>query len=110
VVWVWGSLVASDGVSTHLFILAHLDCAPSRQRYRKTTGFLKCSIQWMEKGERISVFEIPTDHLLLDRSPNIGPLKSSWELHKFKNCWNNSFKTSRLLTLLYQQFSKLLIS
>jgi hypothetical protein len=25
-------------------------------------------------------------HLLLDRSPNIGPLISRWELQKFKNC------------------------
>jgi tetratricopeptide (TPR) repeat protein len=29
---------------------------------------------------------IPPDHLLLDRSPNIGPLLSRWELNKFKNC------------------------
>ncbi len=26
------------------------------------------------------------DHLLLDRSPNIGPLISRWELDKFRNC------------------------
>ncbi len=30
--------------------------------------------------------EQPPDHLLLDRSLNIGPLKSRWELDKFKNC------------------------
>ncbi len=29
---------------------------------------------------------VPPDHLLLDRSPNIGPLTSRWELDKFKNC------------------------
>jgi hypothetical protein len=29
---------------------------------------------------------VSTDHLLLDKSPNIGPLKSRWELDKFKNC------------------------
>jgi hypothetical protein len=52
----------------------------------------------------------PPDHLLLDMSPNIGPLISRWELDKFKNCWNKSFKTSNILTLLYQQFSNLLIS
>jgi hypothetical protein len=28
----------------------------------------------------------PTDHLLLDRSPDIGLLISRWELDKFKNC------------------------
>jgi hypothetical protein len=52
---------------------------------------------------------LPPDHLLLDRSPNIGPLKSRWELGKFKNCWNKIFRTSKILTLLYQQFSNLLI-
>ncbi len=50
------------------------------------------------------------DHLLLDRSPNIGPLISCWKLDKFKNCWNKSFKTSKKLTLVYQKFSNLLIS
>jgi hypothetical protein len=30
---------------------------------------------------------IPPDHLLLDSAPNLGPLKSCWELDKFKNCW-----------------------
>jgi hypothetical protein len=28
--------------------------------------------------------ELPPDHLLLDRSPYIGPLISRWKLHKFK--------------------------
>jgi hypothetical protein len=50
------------------------------------------------------------DHLLSDRSPNIGPLISCWELDKFKNCRYKSFRTSKILTLLYQQFSNLLIS
>jgi hypothetical protein len=50
------------------------------------------------------------DHVLLDRSPNIGLLISRWELDKFKNCWNKSFRTSKIRTLLYQQFSNLLIS
>jgi hypothetical protein len=53
---------------------------------------------------------VPPDHLILDRSPNIGPPISRWELDKFKNCWNKSFKTSKILTLLYQQSSNLLIS
>jgi hypothetical protein len=50
------------------------------------------------------------DHLLLDRSPNIGPLISRWELGKFKNSWNKSFRTSTILTVMYQQFLNLLIS
>jgi hypothetical protein len=53
---------------------------------------------------------VPPDHLLLDRSPNIGLLISRWKLDKFKNCRNKSFRTSKILTLLYQQFSNLLIS
>jgi hypothetical protein len=40
------------------------------------------------------------NHLSLDRSPNIGPLICRWKLEKFKNCWNKSFRTSRILTLL----------
>jgi hypothetical protein len=58
----------------------------------------------------LSHLYIPHDHLLLDRSPNIGPLIPRWELDKFKNCWNKSFRTSKILTLLYQQFWNLLIS
>ncbi len=53
---------------------------------------------------------IPHDHLLLDSAPDIGPLISRWELDKFKNCLNKNFRTSKILTLLYQQFSNLLIS
>jgi hypothetical protein len=52
----------------------------------------------------------PPDHQFLDRSPNIGPLISRSELGKFKNCWNIIFRTSKILTLLYQRFSNLLIS
>jgi hypothetical protein len=53
---------------------------------------------------------IPLNRLLLDNAPNLGPLISRWELDKFKNCWNKSFRTFKILTLLYQQFSNLLIS
>jgi hypothetical protein len=53
---------------------------------------------------------LPHDHLLLDSAPNIGPLISRWELDKFKICWNKSFRTSIILTILYQQFLNLLIS
>jgi hypothetical protein len=53
---------------------------------------------------------LPPDHLLLDSVPNIGPLISRWELGNLKNSWNKSFRTSKILTLLYQHFSKLLVS
>jgi hypothetical protein len=52
----------------------------------------------------------PPNHLLLDSAPSIGPLIFRWELDKFKSCWNKCSRTSRILTLLYQQFSNLLIS
>ncbi len=52
---------------------------------------------------------LPSDHRLLDRSPNIGSLISRWELDKFKNCWNKSFRTSKILTPLDHQYSNLLI-
>jgi hypothetical protein len=52
----------------------------------------------------------PPNHLLLYRSPNIGPLVSRWELDKFIIWWNKMFRTSKILTLLYQQFSNLLIT
>jgi hypothetical protein len=32
------------------------------------------------------------DHLSLDKSPDIGPLISRWELDIFKNCWNKSLE------------------
>jgi hypothetical protein len=63
------------------------------------------------KKRRLLNFSInTTDHLLLDRSPNIGPLISHWELDKFENCWNKSIRTCKILTLLYQQFLNLIIS
>ncbi len=48
----------------------------------------------MEEGanpcvhKMIGVYEVTytADHLLLDRSLNIGPLISRWEPDKFKNC------------------------
>ncbi len=58
----------------------------------------------------VVVREGTPDHLLLDWSPKIGPLISRWELDKFKNCLNKSFRTSKIVTLLYQQFSNSLIS
>ncbi len=43
---------------------------------------------------------VPPNHLLLDRSSNIGPLISRWELGQLKNCWNKRFRTSKMLTIL----------
>ncbi len=60
--------------------------------------------------EKFSGAWLTPDHLFLDSAPNIGPLISCWELNKFKNCWSISFRTSEILTLLYQQFLNLLIS
>ncbi len=36
--------------------------------------------------EEVPFLPSTPDHLLLDRSPNIGPLISRWELDIFKNC------------------------
>ncbi len=43
-------------------------------------------------------------------APNIGPLISCWELDKFKNFWNQSFRTYKILTPLHHKSSNLLIS
>jgi hypothetical protein len=67
-------------------------------------------IECSHKSYVLYEFHVPPDHLLLDRSPNIGPLLSPWELEKFENCRNKSFRTSKILKLLYQQFSNLIIS
>jgi hypothetical protein len=58
----------------------------------------------------IEDLQVPPDHLLFDSAPNIGPIISCWELDKFKTYWNKSFKTSKILALLYQQFLNLFIS
>jgi hypothetical protein len=60
-------------------------------------------------GHITALETLPHDHLLLDSSPNTGPLISPWELDQFKICLNKSFRISKILTLLYQQYSNLLI-
>jgi hypothetical protein len=55
----------------------------------------------------LSDFDIPPDYVSLDSAPNLGPLISCWELDTFKNFWNKSFITSKILTHLYQQCSNL---
>jgi hypothetical protein len=71
-------------------------------------SFLRCI--HLNEVQEVDCRYVPPDHLLLDRSPNIGPLISCWELDKSKNCWNESFRTTKILTLLYQQFLNSLIS
>ncbi len=87
-------------LKVHNYSFLNLTCAS----ILNTTLFLACQCCHQLVGG------VPRNHLLLDRSPNIGPLISRCELDKFKNCWNKSFRTSKILTLLYQQFSNLLIS
>ncbi len=59
---------------------------------------------------KILIACVTPDHLLLDSALNIGPLTSYWELHKFKDCWNKSIRSSKILTFLYQKFSNFFIS
>ncbi len=61
-------------------------------------------------ADKLTYEALPPDRLLLDSAPNHGPLISCWELDKLENCWNKSFRSSRILKLLYQQFPNLLIS
>ncbi len=51
----------------------------------------KIKLLELECGPWITGFIYP-DHVLLDSAANIGPLISCWELDKFKNCWNKSFR------------------
>ncbi len=58
------------------------------------------SFSTRERKSTEKIYHVPHDHLLLDSVPNLGPLISRWELEKFKNCWNKSFRTSKILTLV----------
>jgi hypothetical protein len=80
------------------FVTFHVPCNTSEHLTRNNST------------RRTQQSNIPRNHLLLDSAPNIGPLISRWELDKFRNCWNKSFRTSKILTLLYHQFSNFLIS
>ncbi len=77
-----------------------------------TTCHTKCQPRFYVVGTTyFCTMSVSTpDHLLLDGTPNLGPLIFRWELDNFKNCWNKSFRTFKILTLLYQQFSNGLIS
>ncbi len=50
---------------------------------------------------------VPSDHLLLDSAPNLGPLISCWEINKLENCWYKSVRILEVLKLLFQQFLNL---
>ncbi len=82
---------------------------------RGSQGPIKCQSLYnspahLAKTNYRCLHTIPHDHLLLDSAPNIGPLISRWEPDKVKNCWNKSFRISKSMTLLYQQFTNFLIS
>ncbi len=47
------------------------------------------------------------DHLLLDSTPNLGPLVSRWEINKFENYWYKSVRNLEALKLLFRQFLNL---
>ncbi len=61
-------------------------------------------------GDLTTFTRVPPDHLFLGRSPNIGPLIFRWDLDKFKNCWNKSFRTSKIVTRVCQQFFELIVN
>ncbi len=43
-------------------------------------------------------------HLLLDSAPNLGPLRSRWEINKFENCWHRSVRILEILKLFSSIF------
>jgi hypothetical protein len=47
---------------------------------------------------------VPSDHLLLDSAPNLGPLISRWEINKFENCGYKSVRILEVLKLLFHLF------
>ncbi len=53
------------------------------------------------------IFYIPPDHLILDNTPNLGPLISRWKINQFENCWYKSVRILEALKLLFQQFLNL---
>jgi hypothetical protein len=95
----WGTKVASDVISS--------SGLPGQQH---TRDLASCPAAEWVTSQLWHVHGVPPDHLFLDSVPNLGPLISRWKLHKFKNSQNKSFRTSKILTLLYQQSSNLLVS
>ncbi len=75
--------------------------------WHSPAGELRLRWDLVLRRDYIPITYFWTVPLILD---HYSPLISCWELDKFKNCWKKSFRTSKILTLLYQQFSNLLIS
>ncbi len=104
----------SKRTRTGVINAAHVPTRKTLIMLMKQPAYSTCRVAHLNNSAAPShhinpIWRIPHDHILLDRSPIIGPLISRWELDKFKNGWNKSFRTSKILTLLYQQFSNLLI-
>ncbi len=106
------------GANGGLFWCRHEDSLPGSFPWARAFGWPRgYSDHWRERGNPYSFtsgildycYDGTPDHLLLDMSPNIGPFISRWELDKFKIFWQN-FRSFGILTLMYQQFSNLLIS
>ncbi len=55
----------------------------------------------------IYVSFVPSDHLLLESAPNLGPLISRWEINKFENCRYKCVRILEVLKRLFQQFLNL---
>jgi hypothetical protein len=95
--------VKTYGSSANRGSSSHVNECP---RFHAFLIFKRLSGAMLSCGSRI----VPPDQIILDSVPNLGPLISRWKIKKFKNCWNKSFRTFRILKLLYQQFSNVLIS
>ncbi len=99
----WSSEIYVSFFSYVLISLRLREHSQSRPYNRTSICFMSACAQQCSR-------RCGNSHLLLDRSPNIGPLVSRWELDKFKNCWYKRYRTFKILTFLYQKFLNLLIS
>ncbi len=61
------------------------NCAVSNQRCSIHICFPLCKAP-AAASQRSFANYLPSDHLLSDRSPNLGPLISRWDINKFENC------------------------
>jgi hypothetical protein len=98
------AFVLTSAISSSSF--SNVLCACNTKKPLETRIELMDSLRRMAtndviiQSKSVTRHKVPPDHLLLDRSPNIGPLISRWELGKFKNCWNKSVRTSKILTFV----------
>ncbi len=104
--------VSGNWKKTAVFIGFDLRASVVDSSQQQATQFVSASAPGRAAGQLLSVChnKLPHDHLLLDSAPVFGPLILRWELDKSESCWNKSFRTSKILTLLYQQVSNLLSS